>query len=239
MLDEIRSTYERDRQPRTLAEASELLKRLTEERYHRIWTPLGEETLMVDDREGNTFELSWISRGAREQLFIALRLALASEFARHGSVLPLILDDVLVNFDSSRAWSAMHVLKDVADSGAGRQIFVFTCHEHVCRMFQKMDIPVRILPPVEEPDKPMRVLLPRSAVERRKRIRLRRQKRLALERTQQRIAEELAEREESIRLDAIRQAEVQRMVLQMQQQATAEKAFEAEQKPKKFTESDA
>ena len=230
MLDEIRSTYERDRQPRTLAEASELLKRLTDERYHRIWTPLGEETLLVDDREGNTFDISWISRGAREQLFIALRLALASEFARHGSVLPLILDDVLVNFDSRRAWAAMQVLQEVADSGAGRQIFLFTCHEHVCRMFQKMDIPVRILPPVENPSEPIRVLLPRSIVERRKKRRLRQQKRLETERTKQRIAEELAVREESIRLDAIRQAEVQRMVLQMQQQATAEKAYEADQK---------
>jgi hypothetical protein len=93
-----------------------------------------------------------------------------------------------------------------------------------------MDIPVRILSPVEDPGKPMRVLLPRSAVERRKRIRQRRQKRLASERTKQRIADELAAREESIRLDAIRQAEVQRLVLQMQQQATAEKAFEADQK---------
>jgi len=51
-----------------------------------------------------------------------------------------------------------------------------------------------------------------------------------LERANQRIAEELASREESIRLDAIRRAEVQRMTMLMQQQATAEKAFEAEQR---------
>ena len=44
---------------------------------------------------------------------------------------------------------------------------------------------------------------------------------------------ELASREESIRLDAIRRAEVQRMTLLMQQQATAEKAFEAEQRKQK------
>jgi len=229
MLDEIRSTYERDRQPRTLAEASELLKQLTDERYHRIWTPLGEETLLVDDRDGHTFDVSWLSRGAREQLFIALRLALASEFARHGSVLPLILDDVLVNFDSRRAWSAIQVLQDVAVAGSGRQIFLFTCHEHVCRMFQKMDIPVRILPPVERPDAKMRVLQPRSVIERRRKRRLRYQQRLEADRASRRIADELAMREESIRLDAIRRAEVQRLVIQMQQQATAEKAFEAEQ----------
>ena len=231
MLDEIRSTYERDRQPRTLAEASELLKILTDGKYHRIWTPLGEETLLVDDQEGNTFDISWISRGAREQLFIALRLALASEFARHGSILPLILDDVLVNFDSQRAWAAIQVLQEVAASGQGRQIFLFTCHEHICRMFQKMDLPVRILPPVEEPDKRMRVLLPRSVLERRRKRRLRQQKRLDAEQAKQRVAEELAIREESIRLDAIRRAEVQRLIIQMQQQATAEKAFEADQKP--------
>ena len=231
MLDEIRSTYERDRQPRTLAEASELLKRLTDEKYHRIWTPLGEETLLVDDRDGHTFDVSWLSRGAREQLFIALRLALASEFARHGSNLPLILDDVLVNFDSQRAWSAIQLLQDVANTGSGRQIFLFTCHEHVCRMFQKMDIPVRILPPVDAPDKKMRILLPRSIVERRRKRKQRQQKRLESNRAQRRIAEELASREESIRLDAIRRAEVQRLVVQMQQQATAEKAVEADQKP--------
>ncbi|MCL2710227.1 MAG: AAA family ATPase [Planctomycetaceae bacterium] len=229
MLDEIRSTYERDRQPRTLAEASALLRRLTDDRYHRIWTPLSEETLLVDDRDGNTFDVAWLARGAREQLFIALRLALASEFARHGSVLPLILDDVLVNFDSRRAWSAIQVLQDVAAAGSGRQIFLFTCHEHVCRMFQKMDIPVRILPPVEQPDARMRVLQPRSVIERRRRIRLHRQKRLEADRTQQRIANEIAMREESIRLDAVRRAEVQRLIVQMQQQATAEKAVEAEQ----------
>ena len=55
------------------------------------------------------------------------------------------------------------------------------------------------------------------------------QRRRESEQTRQCIAEELAMREESIRLDAIRRAEVQRLILQMQQQATAEKAFEAEQ----------
>jgi DNA repair exonuclease SbcCD ATPase subunit len=225
MLDEIRSSYERDRQPRTLAEASEFLKLLTDGKYLRIWTPLGDETLLVDDESGNTIDISWLSRGTREQLFIALRLALASEFARHGSILPLILDDVLVNFDSRRAWAAIQVLQEVAASGSGRQILLFTCHEHICRMFQKMDIPVRILPPVDSPEQPIKILLPRSIVERRRKMRLRRQQRLEAERTRQQIADELAMREESIRLDAIRRAEVQRLIVQMQQQATAEKAL--------------
>ena len=94
-----------------------------------------------------------------------------------------------------------------------------------------MNIPVRILPPVDAPDKPIRVLLPRSVVERRRKRRLKQQKRLDAERAKQHIAKELASREESIRLDAIRRAEVHRLIVQMQQQATAEKAVEADQKP--------
>ncbi len=226
MLDEIRTTYERERQPRTLAEASEMLRRLTAGKYHRIWTPLGEETLLVDDTEGNSFDVSWLSRGTREQLFIAIRLSLASAFAQHGSVLPMILDDVLVNFDSKRAVAAARVLLEVAKTG--RQIFLFTCHEHVCRIFQKMDIPVRILPSIDDPTKTVKVLLPMSILKRREEARRREEERLAAERARRRLEKELADREDSIRRETMRKAEVQRLVLLMQQQATAEKAIEAE-----------
>ncbi|MGL4594524.1 MAG: AAA family ATPase [Thermoguttaceae bacterium] len=228
MLDGIRATYERERQPRTLAEASELLRRLTSDKYHRIWTPLGEETLLVDDADGNTFNVAWISRGTREQLFIALRLALASAFAQHGSILPLILDDVLVNFDSKRSFAAAQVLLDFANSG--RQIFLLTCHEHVCRMFQKLDVPVRILPPVDAPDSTPKVLLPISILKKRiaeKKARIKRRRERLL---QQKLNGAIAKREQTIRQEAIRHTEVQHLIVQIQQQATAEKMFEAEKK---------
>ena len=222
MLDVIRTTYERERQPRTLAEASELLRRLTSDKYRRIWTPLGEESLLVDDDQGNTYDVSWLSRGTREQLFIALRLALASAFAQHGSILPLVLDDVLVNFDTKRAYAAAQVLQEVAKSG--RQIFLFTCHEHVCRMFQKLDVPVRILPPLDDPSQPIRVLLPATLLQKRRKARRKEALKQAAEKAKMLIEQELLEREEAVRAETMRKAEVQRLVLQMQQQATAEKS---------------
>ncbi len=228
MLDAIRETYERERQPRTLAEASILLRNLTDEKYLRIWTPLGEETLLVDDDKGDTYDVAWLSRGTREQLFIALRLALASAFAQHGTLLPIVLDDVLVNFDSKRAFAAARMLVEFAQSD--RQIFLFTCHEHVCRMFQKLDVPVRILPPVDKPEQPTRVLLPRSVLKRRAAARRREAERRARYDEKQRLEMEIARREESIRREALRKAEVQRLVLQMQQIATAEKALEADKR---------
>jgi uncharacterized protein YhaN len=144
VLERIRKTYEQDRQPETLCEASGYLDRLTQGHYHRVWTPLGENVLRVDDAEGNSLPVEVLSRGTREQLFLSLRLALTSSYARRGAALPLVLDDVLVNFDTERAKAAATVLRDFA--AQGHQLLVFTCHEHILRMFKSLDVPVTQLP---------------------------------------------------------------------------------------------
>ena len=55
VLDDVRRSYETERQPETLAEASGYLQRLTEGRYTRIWTPFGESALCVDLDDGSSF----------------------------------------------------------------------------------------------------------------------------------------------------------------------------------------
>jgi uncharacterized protein YhaN len=144
ILDVIRTTYEQERQPETLQEASGYLDRLTQGRYRRVWTPLGEHALRVDDAEGHSLPVEVLSRGTREQLFLSLRLALASSYARRGAPLPLVLDDVLVNFDTERAKAAAVVLRDFA--AVGHQLLIFTCHEHILKLFKSLRAPVSRLP---------------------------------------------------------------------------------------------
>jgi len=144
MLDAIRSSYEIERQPESLKEASLHLERLTMGRYRRVWVPLGEAALLVDDAQGNARGVELLSRGTREQLFLALRLALVAAYRRRGAALPMVLDDVLVNFDVHRAKAAAEVLRDFA--AQGHQVLVFTCHEHVYRMFQGLRVAARLLP---------------------------------------------------------------------------------------------
>jgi uncharacterized protein YhaN len=144
ILDTIRTTYERERQPEALREASGYLDRLTGGRYRRVWTPLGERVLRVEDAEGRALAVELLSRGTREQLFLSLRLALAAGYARRGAPLPLVLDDVLVNFDADRASAAATVLRDFAQ--AGHQLLVFTCHEHIAGLFKSLRVPVNSLP---------------------------------------------------------------------------------------------
>jgi hypothetical protein len=149
LLDKVCEVYETERQPETLREASAFLTQLTEGKYTRIWTPLGKNQLRIDNAKGQSLPLEVLSRGTREAVFIALRLSLAAAYARRGVTIPLVLDDVLVNFDAIRAESAARVLRDFAS--LGHQVVMFTCHEHIMRIFQKIGVEVRALPPQGQP----------------------------------------------------------------------------------------
>jgi uncharacterized protein YhaN len=144
VLERIREDYEQHRQPETLREASGYLNQLTGGRYTRIWTPLAHDILFVDTAEGQPLPVQVLSRGTREQLFISLRLALVAAYARRGIHLPMILDDVFVNFDAGRTKTACAVLRDFAKQG--HQLLVFTCHEHVWRLFQELKVDTRKIP---------------------------------------------------------------------------------------------
>jgi uncharacterized protein YhaN len=149
LLDDVCKNYEQQRQPETLREASTFLKQLTAGKYTRVWTPLGTATLQVDNQNGQSLPLERLSRGTREAVFIALRLALAAAFARRGVMLPLVLDDVLVNFDRDRALHAAETLRDFA--ALGHQVLMFTCHEHITDIFDRVGVQIRLLPAQGKP----------------------------------------------------------------------------------------
>jgi DNA repair exonuclease SbcCD ATPase subunit len=149
LLEDVCGTFERERQPETLREASTFLNQLTDGKYERIWTPLGTNQLKIDDGAGKSLPLEVLSRGTREAVFIALRLSLAAAYARRGVMLPLVLDDVLVNFDRDRAMHAARTLKTFAE--LGHQVMMFTCHEHIVDIFHDIDVQVRLMPAQGQP----------------------------------------------------------------------------------------
>lgn len=144
LLERIRDIYEQERQPESLLEASRYLAELTDGHYVRVWTPIDQDVLRVDNEHGQALSVELLSRGTREAVFLALRLALVTQFARRGVVLPVILDDVLVNFDADRTRLAARVLRDF--SRDGHQLLLFTCHEHIMKAFKKLKVEIRELP---------------------------------------------------------------------------------------------
>jgi len=145
-LEETRAAVARDHQPPVLREASRWLARLTAGRYPSITTAIDEARLEVHESDGTLWSPERLSRGTREQVFLALRLALIRDLGRHDVSLPVVMDDALVNFDDARARSAAQVLVEfIAEQAADRQMLVLTCHEHVARIFHEAGAHVRSL----------------------------------------------------------------------------------------------
>lgn len=137
--------FEQTHQPETLAAAIPYLERLTCGKYRRLWTALGRRHLFVDDELGRAWAAEQLSGGTREQLFLAIRLAMVRSLSRHGVELPMVLDDVTVNFDHERSEAAVDTLLDFA--GDGQQVVVLTSHRHFAQMFQSRGIEPIWLPP--------------------------------------------------------------------------------------------
>lgn len=133
-LNELKSRFERTRQPATLIAAANYLRQLTNGRYDSIWVPLGEQDLMVDSDQGESFRVDQLSGGTREQLFLSIRFALIEQFRDQGIELPIVLDDVIVNFDRTRAEAVIEMLRKLTETG--QQILFFTCHEHLASLFK-------------------------------------------------------------------------------------------------------
>ena len=67
-----------------------------------------------------------LSAGARDQLYLAARLALV-DVITGGNYLPLILDDPLVHFDPFRRENTRNLLKEVSKK---HQVILLSCHDY-------------------------------------------------------------------------------------------------------------
>ena len=107
--------------PRISKRAQELFSKLTGGRYQQI--TLGEDlSLSARTEAEDTLRGSqWRSDGTIDQLYLALRLAVAEELTPDA---PLVLDDALVRFDDQRLAVALEILKEAAEN---KQVIVFTC----------------------------------------------------------------------------------------------------------------
>ncbi|MBE3574676.1 MAG: AAA family ATPase [Firmicutes bacterium] len=136
-LARTRVLYERERQPAVLQRASRYFSALTHGGYVQVYLPLGhpKSRLQVLRQGGGApLDISALSRGTAEQLYFAVRLAYAEEFAASAVALPLIMDDPFVNFDPGRLQAAARLLAGVADR---HQILYFTCHPHVAEALRQ------------------------------------------------------------------------------------------------------
>ena len=120
-LAEAAAELQRRFAPKISARAQALFCRLTDGRYDRFSLS---EDLSVNAGAASEDVLrtaQWRSDGTADQLYLALRLAVAGELIPDA---PLILDDALVRFDDKRLKVALDILREEAQT---KQVILFTC----------------------------------------------------------------------------------------------------------------
>ena len=121
-LEEATAQLQRRFAPRISRSAQEILGQLTNGRYNRL-TLSQDFSLHVGAQEEDILRSRhWRSDGTVDQLYLALRLAVARELIPDA---PLVLDDAMVRFDNDRLQAALEILKQEAKT---KQVIVFTCH---------------------------------------------------------------------------------------------------------------
>jgi uncharacterized protein YhaN len=125
LLDRARERFERERKPEVTRMAASAFRSMTGGRYTDVLVPMGSEGIQVITRSGGLKTSAELSRGTAEQLYLALRIGFLSSL-KTGLELPVLMDDVVVNFDAERRAGAAAAIAELA---RGRQVIFFTCHE--------------------------------------------------------------------------------------------------------------
>ena len=137
LLQATLARHERERQPAVVARAAAHFERVTGGRYTGLLASSGsdgKQTVRVLSRTGEAIDAANLSRGTIEQLYLCLRLGLADSFAERSVSLPIVLDDVLVNFDPDRAGA---VASELVASAQSHQMLFLTCHPHLAEMMMR------------------------------------------------------------------------------------------------------
>ena len=130
--------FREEHQPDVLRRASGYLATITDARYDRIMVGDAGEFYVRRSWESGTdatgatlaavaeVAAESLSGGAKEQLYLAMRLAIMSHLDHDRERLPVFIDEALVNWDAERRGRGLQLLSELSQT---RQVFVMTCHE--------------------------------------------------------------------------------------------------------------
>ena len=97
---------------------------MTGGKYDAVALDRSFRALASESGESIPRDVMLLSRGASDQLYLAVRLAICDMVLPAENRVPLVLDDALINFDDTRCAAALELLSQIART---RQILLLTC----------------------------------------------------------------------------------------------------------------
>lgn len=135
LLEAAIARWESKSQPEVYRMAGRFLSLMTEGRWTSV-SPTAEGDLQVTNDLMQTCNVLQLSLGTCQQLYLAMRIALLIVADNVGASVPVLADDILVNFDAKRRAGAA---KALAELGRHRQVIVMTCHQEVVSALRAAD----------------------------------------------------------------------------------------------------
>jgi len=113
-----------------LSKASGIFNGLTMDSFSRLLVDSEGDTprLFGIRPSGEQVDVAGMSEGSRDQLYLALRLAALELQVEQGLNMPLIADDLFINFDDRRTAAGLRVLGELSRS---MQVIFLTHHDHL------------------------------------------------------------------------------------------------------------
>lgn len=116
--------------PKLNSAVNEIMSYLTDGKYNEVRVSDEFSIRVLTDK--NLYDAEFLSKGTYEQLYLALRIALAKN---ENDESPLFLDDILTVYDDKRADAALKYLTKVNKGN----VFLFTCHKFVKEKAEALD----------------------------------------------------------------------------------------------------
>ena len=131
-LEKAKQELQRRFAPRISQRAQELFGLLTGGRYQRLLLDQEFSVSTAAEDEDTLHGALWRSEGTADQMYLALRLAVAEELTPDA---PLVLDDAFVRFDDDRLRAALNILNQ---TGMDKQVILFTCQSREQKIMEEL-----------------------------------------------------------------------------------------------------
>lgn len=111
---------------------AQIFNRLTDGKYQNVVISRNFDITVKDVHNSDLHDWKYLSSGTIDQAYLALRIAVSDLILNKDEGLPLMLDDIFVQYDDTRAKQGVNFIVDYANENEhSSQIILFTCHKRI------------------------------------------------------------------------------------------------------------
>ena len=128
IIENISDNLRKNFSPKLNQRVFEIFSSIIKNKYEEIRVQK-DYTILINN-EGFITEYNKFSSGTIDQAYFSLRIAISEMVSENSKNIPLLLDDIFMQYDETRLANLLKFLKEYSETSK-RQIILFTCHKSI------------------------------------------------------------------------------------------------------------